>query len=467
MRDELDARIWAAGHERFSHDVDAALGRLRSFVLDRLRLRSRRKRRALDSEEVGKISEVSSFRHVVLALGTVVATIGMTAVAASASARTAIVGARVYPAADTPAIDDAVVLIRDGKIERVGPRRSTRVPRGYRVIEAKGRFVTAGFWNSHVHLTTPTYLRATKASDAELERELERSFTRWGFTTVFDLASTTAIASEVARRVETGRVRGPRVLSVGEPFYPNRATPIYARPFYDVFKLPSAEVSTDALAVYRARRQIRDGADGIKLFTGSIVGEREVVHMPAATVAALSRATRALGKPVFAHPTDWTGLELAVRNGATILAHSAPLMGEWSPEYARWLASRRIALIPTMSLFEAQPHPSTPVAVAVQQTTALHRAGGTVLFGTDAGFTDVFDTAAELRLLGRAIEWRGVLASLTTGPAKTFGEGASRGRVSRGFIADLVVLGGDPAVRAENLADVRLVITGGRTVFTR
>ena len=38
MCDELDARIWVAGHGRFSRDVDAALGRLCGFLPDRLRL---------------------------------------------------------------------------------------------------------------------------------------------------------------------------------------------------------------------------------------------------------------------------------------------------------------------------------------------------------------------------------------------------------------------------------------------
>lgn len=397
----------------------------------------------------------------------IVATIGSTAtVPARAATRTAIVGARVYPAADAAPIDDAVILIRDDRIERVGPRHSLRVPRGYRVIPGQGRVVTAGFWNSHVHLTTPVFLRAAKAYDVDLERELDRSFTRWGFTTIFDLASTTDIANEVSRRIDTGRVKGPRILSVGEPFYPTGATPIYARPFYQASKLPSAEVSTDALAVHRVRQQIRNGADGIKLFTGSIVGEREVVHMPAATIASLSDATRALGRPVFAHPTDRTGLELAVRHGATVLAHSAPLMGDWSPDYARWVASRGVALIPTLSLFEVHPHPATPVTVAAQQVTAHHRAGGAILFGTDAGFSDVFDTAAEIRLLDGAIGWRGVLASLTTAPAKAYGY-RSHGRVTRGYIADLVVLGSDPAVRAENLADVELVLKAGRQIFAR
>jgi imidazolonepropionase-like amidohydrolase len=336
------------------------------------------------------------------------------------------------------------------------------------VLDIAGSTVTAGFWNSHVHLTTPVFLRSKAAPDAELEKELEQSFTSWGFTTVFDLASTTGISGDVGDRVTSRRVKGPRILSAAEPFYPHGATPIYARPFYEQFNLPSAEVTTDVEAVKRLRRQISDGADGVKLFTGSIVGgETGVVHMDESTISKLSAAARRLKKPVFAHPTDREGVVRAVRDGATILAHTAPLMGPWSREFASWIVSNNVALVPTLSLFGASPHPATPVETAVQQTAAFSRAGGVVLFGTDAGFTDEFDTRAELRLLAGALGWQGVLDSLTSAPAKMFGEGGERGSVLPGYVADLVVLDGDPAESVENLANVRTVIRDGEVVFDR
>lgn len=385
-----------------------------------------------------------------------------------APGRIAIVGAAVYVSPDAMPVQDAVILIAGDRIEKVGPRATTPVPAGYRIVDQSGRVVTAGFWNSHVHLTTPVFLGAETAADAALENELERSLTRWGFTTVFDLASTTPVALAVRNRIETGRVKGPRVLSVFEPFYPAGATPVYARPIYKAYNLPSAEVASASEAVRRVRRQSRDGADGFKVFVGSIVGGKQgVAHMPAETIAAVSRTARVLGKPVFAHPTDRAGLELSVNNGVDVLAHVAPVMGEWTPAYARWIASRGVALVPTLHLHEVSPDPSTPLSTAVQQVTAFDRAGGTVLFGTDVGFTEAFDTAPEIKLLSGALGWRGVLASLTTNPARTFGEAAARGRVAPGYKADLVLLGGDPAARVENLADVRMVFRDGRPVFTR
>ncbi|GGE13687.1 Xaa-Pro dipeptidase [Polymorphobacter glacialis] len=386
----------------------------------------------------------------------------------AAAENTAIIGAAVYASPDAAVIRDAVVLVVDGRVTRVGTRASTPVPKGYRVIDQAGRYLVAGFWNNHVHLTTPVLLNAVTTTDAALGAELEKNFTRWGFTTIFDLASTTAVSANVRGRVSTGKIAGPRVLSVGEPFYPTGATPIYAREFYSVFKLPSAEIVLVADAERRVRAQVAAGAAGIKLFTGSIVGGPQgVVHMPAATIRALADAAHRLGKPVFAHGTDREGTDLAVANGVDILAHSAPLMEDWTAEYAASIAARKVAMVPTLSLFDASPDARTPTSAAVQQTAALHKAGGTILFGTDAGFTELFDTAPELRLMGKALDWRGVLAAMTTAPAATFGEADRRGRVARGYVADLVVVGGDPAVGVENLADVQLVMRGGRVIFVR
>jgi hypothetical protein len=66
---------------------------------------------------------------------------------------------------------------------------SVRIPVGADTIDAGGAVVTAGFWNSHVHILTPTLLHAQDHSAEDISKELATLFTRWGFTTVFDLAS--------------------------------------------------------------------------------------------------------------------------------------------------------------------------------------------------------------------------------------------------------------------------------------
>ena len=62
----------------------------------------------------------------------------------------AIVGGTVFTATGVR-FDNGVVLMNDGKVEAVGPA-STPVPAGYRVIDARGRFVTPGVIDVHSHL---------------------------------------------------------------------------------------------------------------------------------------------------------------------------------------------------------------------------------------------------------------------------------------------------------------------------
>ena len=53
--------------------------------------------------------------------------------------------------------------------------------------------------------------------------------------------------------------------------------------------------------------------------------------------------------------------------------------------------------------------------------------GGPVLFGTDVGFTKIYDTSLEYELMHRALSERQVLASLTTNPARVF-QGREKGQ---------------------------------------
>ena len=57
----------------------------------------------------------------------------------------ALVGARLYPDADSAPIDDAVVIIRDGQIEAVGARRDLALPKGAVVHDLTGAILTPGF----------------------------------------------------------------------------------------------------------------------------------------------------------------------------------------------------------------------------------------------------------------------------------------------------------------------------------
>lgn len=70
--------------------------------------------------------------------------------AAQSGPRIAITGGKVVTVTG-PTIAGGVVLVRDGKIEKVGSAEDVEVPKGYRVIDATGKTVTPGFIELHNH----------------------------------------------------------------------------------------------------------------------------------------------------------------------------------------------------------------------------------------------------------------------------------------------------------------------------
>lgn len=174
----------------------------------------------------------------------------------------------------------------------------------------------------------------------------------------------------------------------------------------------------------------------MKLFTGSIVGGSEGVRlMDAAVASAIGKVARDRDQPVFAHATDAGGLVVALQAGADVLAHATPASGPWDAATVQRLVAEGVALVPTLAMFELEirreqvPEPVVQrlVGNAQAQVAALQAAGGQVLSGTDAGYIEDFDTTRELQLLAAAgLDWRQVLASLTTAPARMFGEADAR-----------------------------------------
>ncbi|MEQ1956773.1 amidohydrolase family protein [Mesorhizobium yinganensis] len=384
-----------------------------------------------------------------------------------------IVGAKVYPSPHAPAIPDATVVVRGGVIAAVGPSDQVEAGPSNRTISGDGLVVVAGLWNSHVHLLLPSMALPPEENAEALSNELEGMLTRWGFTTVFDIASLPGAAIDLRRRIESGEVRGPNILTVDAPFFPNDGTPIYLR---ELLKgLPSMEVGTPDAASERVRRQLEAGADGVKIFAGAIIGgETGVLPMALDDAKAVVAEAHRHGKPAFAHPSNQEGLDVTIESGVDVLAHTTPDDGErWTPELVKRLTSHDIALIPTLGLWrvESEAHglPAEKVeqtiALAQQQLGAFAAAGGDVIFGTDIGYIQTSDTSKEYQLMqGAGLSFEQILASLTTTPASRFGVG-NKGKIEVGMDADLTVLAADPASRIEAFADVAYTIRGGLVIF--
>jgi imidazolonepropionase-like amidohydrolase len=384
----------------------------------------------------------------------------------------ALVRARIYPSPTEQAIENGSILVRDGRIVAVGPSSTIKIPHDATVIDCQGLVVTAGFWNSHVHILLPGLLHAEKLSSQQITSQLEEMLTRWGFTTVFDIASTLLNTNLIRQRIASGEAKGPQILTVGEPFWIKGGTPIYIRGFLEANHINIPEVESTAQAQERVRQQIRDGADAIKIFANSIERD-EILTMPLDLAKVIVAEAHRARKPVFAHVSNNQGIEVAIQSGVDVQAHTTPIDTPWSPSFAERLVAAHMALTPTLTLWEVESKNATPeelekrMSKAAQQLGAFSRAGGQVLFGTDVGYIEHFDTSDEFKWMSRAgMSFQEILASLTTNPAQRFGYAAHSGRIAQEMDGDLVVLGADPAQDATAFSKVRYTILGGKVIYS-
>lgn len=101
------------------------------------------------------------------------------------------------------------------------------------------------------------------------------------------------------------------------------------------------------------------------------------------------------------------------------------------------------------------------------QLRVFSQAGGQILFGTDVGYIDQFDTTEEFTLMSRAgMDFRQILASLTINPAGRFGSAAHTGTIAKGMDGDLVVLRADPSLDPAAFAKVKCTIRAGKVIHS-
>jgi imidazolonepropionase-like amidohydrolase len=380
----------------------------------------------------------------------------------------AIEHARIYVSPSDAPIDDGTVLVRDGLIVAVG--KQVRVPSDATVIPCDHCVVTAGFWNAHVHFTEPKWSMANWKSASILNAQLADMFLSRGFTTVIDLGSNPADTMSIRRRIEQGELNGPYIYTAGTALYPPHGVPFYLRetlPRWITMLMPQPSTPEEATGI--VRRNLASDADVTKLFTGSWVERGHVLPMPVDVARAAVTETHLNGKLVFAHPSNLAGVQVAIDSGVDVLAHAADDTRGVDAKLLQSAISRNMAMIPTLKMFTttvtSDPHYMDPICAEVGQ---FHQLGGTLIFGTDVGYMPDYTTDGEFVELGRSgLEWKTVLAMLTTNPAARMGVSDRKGTVTPGKLGDLTILDADPAAALTNFSRVRAVVRSGKLVWQR
>ena len=189
------------------------------------------------------------------------------------------------------------------------------------------------------------------------------------------------------------------------------------------------------------------------------------------TIRSAVAAAHRAGRLVFVHPSDGRDVQLVVKAGADVIAHTTPLAGAWEALELPSLSASRVALVPTLTLWndfsrhDGLRQRERVSRIALEQLRAWRAAGGQILFGTDQGAVAPDPTPEYAALEEAGLGPLEILEALTTAPGSRFGPAGGLGLVAPGLPADLVVLEEDPVLDVRALARVRLTLRVGRILY--
>jgi imidazolonepropionase-like amidohydrolase len=396
----------------------------------------------------------------------------------------------------TPLVDQTVV-IEGSRITAEGPASSTQIPAGAQVIDARGKFLIPGLWDMHVHTVMPG------------GREALPLYIANGVTGVRDMAGEWATLTQWRREIATGTLIGPRMivsgpyLEGGDVPIPHLLvrTPAEAAPAVDsliklgvdFIKVHSQLTRESYLAIARAAR-----ARGIP-FAGHVPrtvgavdasdsGQRSIEHLltvpnrctvrEVKTLApkfqvqsALGRCSTASQAPLYARfirNNTWQVPTLVAQLEVGLWPKRA-LPGDSLARYLPDSLKRFVAEIFPMP--DDVPRNADVVGrqlfqKRVEVVGAMHRAGVSIMAGTDAPLRNSppgFGLHEELLYFVRAgFTPFEALKSATYEPARFFGMLDSLGTVEKGKLADLALLTANPLRDIRNSSRTTIVVANGR-----
>ncbi len=373
----------------------------------------------------------------------------------------------------------AGVLVDEGRVAWVGAHaRAPRSARDADEIDGRGRTLTPGLIDCHVHLCfdggadfagesreMTTDAVATVKAVRNAARTLE-----YGVTTVRDLGGRGDSVIQVAVGVERGLIAGPRILAAGH------ALTITGGHGHSVGFAREVD-GPDALR-RAVREEIRAGATAIKLVaTGGVLTPGITHDFTAFTQEELDAAVdeaHSWGRVVGAHAIGPEGIIRAVRAGVDSIEHGSML----SAEGARLMKERGAFHVPTISAIRGIiDHADEVPAYAVEKATALVelaregfrrslRGGVRIACGTDAGtpFNPHGNTLFEIV---RMVEWgmtplQAMRSATSSAAALLRLDGV--GVVAEGAAADLVLFGSNPLEDIEAVLEPAIVLKRGEIV---
>lgn len=360
---------------------------------------------------------------------------------------------------DNVRVFDGTGLTQPRSVYLDGGRIVAEPPATARVVDGHGATLLPGLIDTHVHVED----RAELAAAAH-----------WGVTTVLDMGTPHLDKTLPLRHLDAVA----DLFSAGHPAAAPGATAIRKMDYPPGIAVPDPAHAEAAVAA-----RVQAGVDYLKVLVED-PKQPGTKALDSATVRAIVEAARRHGLKVVAHTVTDSTFRTAVDAGADVVTH-VPIHGVVSHDLAR----PGLVVAPTLvmmrgicatigrkpalrALAALRVIPRMDFDHALGSVRRLHRAGATILAGSDANGdpTAPFSpphgeaTHQELRLLVEAgLSPAEALRAATLAAAEVFGL-TDRGAVIPGRRADLLLVDGDPTTDIRVLRNIAGVwVAGCRT----
>ena len=414
--------------------------------------------------------------------------IAVMAPASSASAQTtAFVGGRVIDGTGR-VLENATVMVRDGRIQAVGSAASVEVPEGTTRVELGGKTLMPGLINAHGHVAATRGLESSPEfyTRENLEQQL-RTYADYGVTTVFSLGDDRE-AGFALRNEQGGATLNRARLFVGGDVITGRTA-------------ADARAHADRVAAMKP--------DLLKIRVDDNLGRTP--KMPPEAWRAVLASAQAHGLPLAVHIFYLSDAQALLDAGASFIAHSVRDVPV-DDRFIREMKSKDVCYCPTLTrelstfIYDSTPpwvddpfflkgvdagvaqQLSDPdrqaqvrkspawaqgqqykagLEVAMRNLKRLADEGVRIAFGTDSGpparFQGFFEHLELEMMVQAGLTPMQAIVSATGDAARCWDKAGQLGTIEPGVNADLIVLGRNPLDDIRNLRAIESVwINGAR-----
>ncbi len=368
------------------------------------------------------------------------------------------------------------VLVTANRIETVSAVSSPLPRAGAELIDCAGATLMPGLVESHAHLSWPSSIgRIINAMSLPAEEHLlvtarnARITLDAGFTSAYS-AGSLGPRFEIALREEIngGWIPGPRLRASSLERLPDGALGMRAEPGAQHTRGP------EAMRAY-VKEMAREGVDSIKFLLSSddafTPGGSKKITYTDEEVAAIGAQARESGVSLACHAQAAEAVKMAVRHGFRILYHCSHA----DEEALDMLEAKKDELFvaPAIGLLYSRMHEAESFGITRKiaeemgavsgmdrmQTLypKMRKRGIRVLPGGDYGFpyNPIGRNARDLQLFVELLGYSPVeaLVAATKLGGELMGRGDLIGMIKPGYLADLLVVKGDPTTDVRILQD--------------